>query len=217
MSRIEREFDAAAPHYESNRLASWYKAHADLILGRCRPARDGDVLDVGCGTGYLLRSYLAKHPDSRGVGLDISGKMVETAGRFADMENLNNARFIQGDWETFDPRRLDAYSFELAFCANAFHYFSAPRQAARKFADTVADGGRLYVWERNKSSSALTRLWGWLHRHYIKDNVQFYTTGELQTIFSEAGFRKVEPILEVNRLFWKRKLYTSAVLIECLK
>jgi len=104
-----------------------------------------------------------------------------------------------------------------AFCANAFHYFSAPRRAAQKFADVLAEGGRLYVWERNKSSSALTHLWGWLHRHYIKDNVEFYTTGELQVMFSEAGFREVEPMVSLNRLLWKRKLYTSAVLIQCLK
>lgn len=217
MNGIEREFDATAPHYESNRLAPWYKAHADLILGRCRPARDGDVLDVGCGTGYLLRSYLAHHPENRGIGVDISGQMVAAAGRLAEQENVPNIRFIKEDWEAFDIRRLADYNIELAFCVNAFHYFSAPRRAAEKFADTIAEGGRLYLWERNKSSSALTRLWGWLHRHYIKDNVEFYSTGELQAIFSEAGFREVEPILEVNRLFWKRKLYTSAVLIECLK
>lgn len=217
MNVIEREFNAVAADYESNRLADWYKAHAGIILDACPPLANGDVLDVGCGTGYLLRSFLARSPDARGVGVDIAASMVDRAAELARRDGIGNARFMRADWETLDTRDLDDYAFRLVFCANAFHYFSAPGRAAEKFCSVLADGGTLYVLERNKSNSPLTLLWGWLHRHWIKDNVEFYTLDQLTSCFKDAGFGDVTVLRTVNRLLWKNKLYTSVALLKCTR
>ncbi len=217
MSVIEREFNAVAADYESNRLAEWYKAHARIILDACPPPNGGDVLDVGCGTGYLLRNVLARSPGARGVGVDIAGNMVDRAAALARRDGIDNARFLRADWETLDTRDLDDYAFRLAFCANAFHYFSAPGRAAEKLCRVLADGGTLYVLERNKSNSPLTLLWGWLHRHWIKDNVEFYSLDELTACFKNAGFEDVTVVRTINRLLWKGKLYTSVALLKCTK
>lgn len=217
MNVVEREFDALAADYETNRLAPWYKAHARLILDVCPPPANGDVLDVGCGTGFLLRAYLDRHAGARGVGIDVAGNMVARAEALAREHGIHNVRFIHADWESFDPTQLSDYAFRLAFCANAFHYFSAPRRAAAKLHEVLADGATLYVVERNKSNSPLTRLWGWLHRHWIKDNVEFYTLDELVSCFEDAGFGDVAVTRTVNRLLWKNKLYTSVALLQCTK
>lgn len=217
MSGIEREFDAVAANYEANRLAPWYKAHADVILDSCPPLEGGDVLDVGCGTGYLLRTLLGRSPGARGVGIDVAANMVDQAVRLARRDEINNARFLHADWESLDIRQLSDYTFRLAFCANAFHYFSDPRRAAEKLYDIVADGGTLCVLERNKSNSMLTLLWGWLHRHWIKDNVEFYALDDLVSCFKDAGFPDVAVARTINRLMWKNKLYTSVALLKCTK
>lgn len=216
-SGIEREFNAVAADYESNRLAPWYKAHAGLILDACPPLEDGDALDVGCGTGYLLRRFLQRSPDARGTGIDIAADMVDQAAQLARRDAVRNVRFVHADWESLDTRRLSDHAFQLAFCANAFHYFSTPRRAAEKFYDVLADGGTLYILERNKSSSMLTLLWGWLHRHWIKDNVEFYALDDLVSCFRDAGFGDVSVVRTVNRLMWKNKLYTSVALLKCTK
>ena len=217
MNPIQREFDSLAAEYETNRLAPWYQAHAELILDACPSLENGDILDVGCGSGYLLRSFLARNPGCRGVGVDLSAGMVAESRRRAEADGVNRIRFLQADWESLDLRTLGDYAFGFAFCANAFHYFSAPQQAARKLHDVLADGGTLYVLERNKSNSPLTRLWAWLHRHWIKDNVEFYTLSELASFFKQAGFTEVTVVRAVNRLFWKNKLYTSIVLLKCTR
>lgn len=216
MNVIERQFNAVAADYESNRLADWYKAHANIILDACPPLAYGDVLDVGCGTGYLLRSFLARNPGARGAGVDIAANMVDRAAELARRDAIDSAQFIQADWETFDIQELHDYAFRLAFCANAFHYFSAPGRAAEKLCRVLADGGTLYVLERNKSNSPLTLLWGWLHRHWIKDNVEFYTLDQLTSCFKDAGFGDVTVVRTVNRLLWKNKLYTSVALLKCI-
>ena len=79
MNVVEKEFDALAPEYESNRLASWYQAHADEILEHCLDIDEGDILDIGCGTGHFLREYLKDKPKLRAVGIDISSSMIEEA------------------------------------------------------------------------------------------------------------------------------------------
>jgi len=214
---IEREFNAVAADYESNRLAPWYQAHAGVILDACPPLDQGDVLDVGCGTGYLLRAFLRRSPGARGVGVDIAAGMIEQARMLAGRDGVANVRFVQGDWETLHAGRLADYRFRLAFCANAFHYFSAPRRAAEKLHHCLDAGGTLYVLERNKANSPLTLLWGWLHRHWIKDNVEFYTLGELIDCFRGAGFGEVEVARTINRVLWKNKLYTSVALLKCTK
>jgi SAM-dependent methyltransferase len=217
MSVVEREFNALADEYETNRLAPWYKAHADEILAHCPSLAHGNILDVGCGSGYLLRSFLRHNPGAGGIGIDIAPGMIERARRLASDEDISGVRFIRADWETFDTAELGSDPVRIAVCANAFHYFSSPARAAGKLMEALADDGVLFVLERDKSGSTLTRAWGWLHRHCIKDNVEFYDRRGLMSYFSNAGFGTVTVVRTINRLFWKNKLYTSIVLIKCLK
>lgn len=217
MNVVDREFDALAGEYETNRLAPWYKAHADMILERCPGLEHGGILDVGCGSGYLLRRFLQRHPEASGIGVDIAPGMVEQAERLAREENIDNVRFIRADWQTFNTAVLKGDDIRVAVCANAFHYFSMPLRAAQKLYQALPDNGVLYVLERDKSRSALTFLWGWLHRHWIKDNVEFYTRDDLMSLFTRAGFREVTVVRSVSRLLWKNKLYTSIALIRCVK
>jgi len=216
-SVVEREFDALAPEYERNRLAPWYQAQADEVLRACPEPGAGDILDVGCGTGYLLRRMLRTRPAARGLGIDLAGEMVRQASRLAAENHIDNVRFIRADWESLDPCVLEEYDFRLAFCTSAFHYFSNPGAATVKLYRALGPGGSLYLVERNKSRSLMTGIWGWLHRHWIRDNVSFYELEELQSLLRAAGFARVRTLRTINRVLWKNKLYTSVALIECTR
>lgn len=214
---IQREFDEVAPVYETNRLSSWYQAHADEILRQCPPLPTGDILDVGCGTGYFLRSYLARNPHARGVGIDVSEGMVEAARARAEAEQIANVEFVGGDFERVDLQLFAAYRFSIIVCANAFHYFSDPQSATDRLYRLLGNDGVLFILERDKSSSLLTQLWGFLHRYYIKDQVEFYDKDELLKFVERAGFRDLSVVNSIRRYFWRGKLYTSVVLIRCRK
>ncbi len=200
MNPIADEFDALAARYESYRLAPWYKAHADEILRHVPAGLAGPVLDVGCGTGYLLRRLAKRHPGIPCTGIDIAPNMIGQAVHLAGREGLNDIRFICSDWETLDFDALAQHPFELAVCANAFHYFANPESAARKLFDALDEGGTLLVLERDRSGSLLTSLWGWLHRHVIRDHVQFHDEKALAALLAEAGFERVETVARVKRL-----------------
>ncbi len=217
MNVVEKEFSALAPEYEENRLADWYRAHAEEILQLCPSLSAGDILDVGCGTGHFLRTYVRDNPGVRAVGLDISENMVTVARQKAHDAGLRQIEFIHADWENLDPGLLKAYDFKIIVCANAFHYFVQPQAATHQLYEQLQDGGELYLLERNKARSVLTFIWGVLHKILIKDQVVFYKTSELLDIGKTAGFRKVTAIQTIKKYLWKNKLFTSIVLLQCIK
>src|SRR5512143_1582710 len=76
---VRSMFDRIAPRYDLlNRLLSagsdvrWRRRAVDLVA-LPPPLR---VLDLCCGTADLLLEALGRHPDNRGVGLDLSSAML---------------------------------------------------------------------------------------------------------------------------------------------
>ena len=142
------------------------------------------------------------------------------ATKKAKAEKINNLQLINEDWEGLDDEKiidLKASGIDLIICANAFHYFSDPQKAAQKFYRLLRKGGRLILLERDKSNSLLTFLWGLLHRHLVKDHVEFYTQSKLVNFFAEAGFNSVSISRCIRRSFWKGKLFTSVVILSWKK
>jgi len=211
---IEKEFNDLAAEYETNRLSDWYQAHANEILKHCLDLEEGDILDVGCGTGYFLRSYLKGKPHIRAVGIDTSLTMIDEAKEKASTAEIRNLEFIHANWGKLDPDLFKDYRFKAIFCANAFHYFSDPQSATDRLFKQLAEGGTLYVLERNKTFSPLTLLWGFTHKVLIKDHVIFYKTSELVSFFEKAGFKHIKILSSIKKYFWKNKLYTNIVLLE---
>lgn len=94
-----------------------------------------------------------------------------------------------------------------------FHH----QAAADKMYHLLSDGGTLKLLERDKSRSLLTCFGGFLHRNCIKDHVVYYGKNELLSFYEKSGFINVRVIRTIRRYFWKKKLFTSIVLIECDK
>ena len=217
---IAAEFDAKAPTYETYRLAPWYKAHGEAILAALGDPGGGAVLDIGCGTGWLLRRIARSFPAARGIGLDLSGAMVETAEEKAAAAGLDTLRFVKADWEGADAERLPGLSgagINVVVCANAFHYFGDTREALAKMFRVLAPGGELLLLERAKERSVLTLIWDVLHRFLIRDQVRFYSSSELIELIYGAGFSNVEVKTKIKRWLWHNKFFTSVILISAKK
>jgi ubiquinone/menaquinone biosynthesis C-methylase UbiE len=214
---IAAEFTARAPRYETDRLAPWYQAQASLVLGHLGPT-DGPLLDVGCGTGWLIRDLLRRHPSTRGVGVDLAPGMITEARRLAADEKLKGAAFVLADWE--EPgteeriRRLLPGGAGAVVCISTLHYFRDPAAALARMHRLLAPEGRLLLVERRRERSPLTGLWDLLHRTVIRDHVRFYRERELLSLMTRAGFRDPAPLARVRRWLWKGKLFTSLVLLE---
>src|ERR1700761_3386509 len=88
-------FDRRAPGYESGRLGRMHHEIADRALRLARAAAPDArrVLDVGCGTGSLLRSLAERLPEATALhGVDAAPAMIEAATAAAARERPQDTR-----------------------------------------------------------------------------------------------------------------------------
>jgi ubiquinone/menaquinone biosynthesis C-methylase UbiE len=211
---VERIFDQLAPTYESNRLSEWYKAHADMLLNALTRKQVRSILDIGCGTGWFLRQLLSGRENAKGVGIDISGEMIEVAKQKARSEKMDELVFIRADWEGMSLDEIKKSRVDTVVCANTFHYFAEPARAADRMHQVLQEDGLFFLLERDMSRSPITNMWNLMHKHLIKDHVQFYPSSKLIGFFVRAGFTDVSILCRVKKFFWKGKFYSSLVLIS---
>jgi len=92
------------------------------------------ILDVGCGTGNVLKMIHDKYREAQLYGIDISEKMLEKA----KAKLQNNADLTLGDSEN-----LPYYNstFDVIICNDSFHHYPNPEGVLREFNRVLRDGG----------------------------------------------------------------------------
>ena len=115
-------FDRRASGYESGRLGGLHRDIADRTI-RIALAEAPDprrVLDVGCGTGYLLRQMAARLPGAVDLaGVDAAPGMIEVA-RSAEPADPR-LRFSEGFAEALPH---PAGSFDLVVSTTSFDHWA---------------------------------------------------------------------------------------------
>lgn len=127
-------FDEVAVEYDRNR-----PTYPDALVDRaCEVAHIGDgdrVLEVGCGTGQLTRSLLAR--GLRVTALEPGDQLILLAE-----ENLRDAGDVEFVHARLEDTQLPRESYEAVFSASAIHWVD-PDIGWRKIADALAPGGTL--------------------------------------------------------------------------
>ena len=129
-----RVFDEVAVEYDRNR-----PAYPDALIDQaCKVAHIGEgdrVLEIGCGTGQLTRSLLAR-------GLRVSA--LEPGDRLIGIaeENLRDAGDVELVHARLEDVQLARERYAAVFSASAIHWVD-PDLSWRKLADALAPGGTL--------------------------------------------------------------------------
>ena len=215
MASFLAHFDAIAAEYESNRLGPWYIAHGEFIAGQLAGQTFRTVLDIGCGTGWLLRSLVERGIAERGFGVDAAAGMIDEARTRVPATARGKLSFRQGVWPDLPDgmaERVAAEPVDLIICASSAHYFPDLEKALALCHETVDPGGSILILERAPELSILTRLWGRVHASILRDGVRFIDTDALHAVLRSAGFVDVRMQAVLHRMFWKGKLVTSMAL-----
>jgi len=138
------------------------KAVLDLVESERNPET---ILDVGCGTGRLLRKVRERWPTARLIGIDPAESMIEKARQLTP-----SATFYVSIAESLP---LPDASIDLAFSTVSFHHWLNQVQGLRQITRVLRPGGRFYLADT---------FWLWPIRHFRCNNPT-----RIREMFAQAG------------------------------
>ncbi|MBN2490568.1 MAG: class I SAM-dependent methyltransferase [Planctomycetes bacterium] len=203
-------FDRWSATFERDRMSTWFQHYQTRVVDRVAEIGGRELLDVGCGTGWLLRRAARRLAACRLAGADLSRGMLARARETARQEGQEAIGFVQADAGAlpFAPA-----SFDCVTCTASFHHYRDPLAVLRSWRRLLRPGGRLLLLE-----SCTTYLPIWLYDRVLRvlerGHVRYYRTVDLVRLTEEAGFRNVRPLWREHGMFCKGKLFSSQVLVE---
>jgi SAM-dependent methyltransferase len=101
---------------------------------------DDNILDAGCGAGWLARLLAERVPDGRVVGMDISDEMIRRARRAHVV--LDNTMFVIGG---VDEIPWDANFFTRVISVESAYYWPDPARGLREIFRVLREGGSAWL------------------------------------------------------------------------
>lgn len=136
--KVLEHFENIAPDYDKYKKNSYYYySQLKALLKNLIPDHESrHILEIGCGTGSLLFDLNPK----RGLGIDISPKMIEIA---RSRQHDEKFCFETGDAESL---KLDE-DWEVIILADVLEHLYNPEEAIRNLADGMTkDGVLILTW-----------------------------------------------------------------------
>ncbi len=149
------------------------------MLAKMALQADENVLDVGCGAGWLVRLIAREVTEGRIVGMDISDEMVRHARRVcADVEN---ALFIVGASEEIP---WESNFFTRAVSVESSYYWPDPARGLREIFRVLQEGGEAWILINYFRDNPYCHQWGSL----LAIPAKLLSAEEWSALFRDAGF-----------------------------
>jgi ubiquinone/menaquinone biosynthesis C-methylase UbiE len=173
----------AALYAAATPLGRLYRVRMNLILALLAPCPGGTLLDIGCGTGQMLRFLEERRPgDFVSTGLDESASMLEQAGKVVG----DRVRLVTGRAERLP---IEDGAFDVALAMGVYEYVQDVGAAVRELARVLRPEGLAIVTMQNRWSPY--RLWdSAVYRH-----VRRLREGPVSPIVSRVGERRLRALL----------------------
>ena len=175
----KKHFDAQAAEYDA-RDTYYYSQNGKIscrdIARRLKAVPYENLLDVGCGTGFLI-DLLAKEKKAAYTGLDLSEEMVKVARE----KQINGADFITGSSERLP---FSDAGFDVVTCSQSFHHYPHPEKAMQEAYRVLKKGG-LYIL----SDTGIGGIGGWVDNHIL---FKLMNSGDCHTTNRQGIARQME-------------------------
>jgi len=153
------------------------------VLDLMQLAPDENVLDIGCGAGWLCRLLAERVTQGRVVGMDVSDEMVRRArSRYAD---LHQVMFVVGG---VDEIPWEDSFFTRVISVESAYYWPDPAKGLKEIFRVLREGGSAWVLINYYRDNPHCHQWG---QHYAIP-AHLLWAEEWAALFREAGFAEVQ-------------------------
>ena len=178
-----KHFDKQAADYDQ-KDTYYYSRNGKISCGdiaeQLKEVFYENLLDVGCGTGFLLE-LLTAQKTARYCGLDLSQEMI----RVAEKKQIPGASYYVGSSEDLP---FEDESFDVVTCSQSFHHYPHPEKAMAEAWRVLKPGG-LYIL----SDTGIGGIGAWIDNHIL---FKLATSGDCHTtdrkgiekMMEQAGF-----------------------------
>lgn len=152
------------------------------VLEKMGLATTDNVLDVGCGSGWLARRLAERVTEGRVVGMDVSDEMIRVARRTSlDFENILYAtgEVAEIPWE--------ANFFNHAISVESAYYWPEPAAGIREILRVLRPGGHAWILINYYRDNLHCHQWGPL----LAVPTHLLSAEEWMEFFRAAGFVEV--------------------------
>lgn len=176
------EYDRIAGRYE-RRWSFYIQATLRETLKRMEVRPAEELLDVGCGTGAMMRALSERVPGVVLTGVDPSRPMLDVARR--RHPGAGDLREGRAEHLPFPDNR-----FDVVTSVSVLHYLRQPHAALREMARVLKPGGRLVLTDWCDDYWTCRICDRFLQR-FNRAHYRAYGLEECRGMIDSAGFESV--------------------------
>lgn len=152
------------------------------VLELMQIAPDDNILDVGCGAGWLSRILAKRAPKGRVVGMDISDEMIRHARQAG--AGFPNLGFVSGG---VDEIPWEPDFFTRAISVESSYYWPDPAKGLREIHRVLSSGGSAWILINYYRDNLHCHQWG----NILAIPTKLLSAAEWADLFRAAGFKDV--------------------------
>lgn len=179
----QQTFDKQAETYDQAIYGQHARSLYPFMLDKITHHYGQDILDVGCGTGELMKQILEEDPSRKLTGIDYSPNMIEQAKQ--KLGNLAAIQFADAQKLPFADN-----TFDMVTCCDSFHHYPDPDAVLQEMVRVLKPGGCLILGDCYQKG--LSRFIMNLFMRYSREgDVKIYSRQEITAMVQEY-FHAVE-------------------------
>jgi ubiquinone/menaquinone biosynthesis C-methylase UbiE len=189
-SLLREEFNRWA---EAGRGEGMEQEHLPItlpVLEKMRLAATDNVLDVGCGAGWLSRRLAKLVPEGRVVGMDISDEMIHHARRAS--VDFGNLLFVTGEVAEIP---WQPHFFSHVISVESSYYWPSPAAGIKDIFRVLQEAGSAWILINYYRDNPHCHQWSEL----LAVSTQLLSGEEWAGLFRGAGFSNVAQERIVDR------------------
>lgn len=175
-------FNQQAVTYDKDIKGQHARSLYPVLLEKLSHISFHSALDLGCGTGEMIKLILQKDNLKELYGIDLSEEMLAVA----KSKLPEQVKLLLGDSEVFP---FPDNAFDVVYCNDSFHHYPTPQNVLREVSRVLKPGGTFLMGDCWQPFVGRV-IMNFYMRHSKEGDVKIYSKAELISMLS-AYFHNV--------------------------